>query len=65
MRINAQLIDAQSGGHIWAERFDGQWAEVFALQDKVIANVAGALELRLVTGEGKAQIAGGTSNPAA
>jgi TolB-like protein/class 3 adenylate cyclase len=65
MRINAQLIDAQTGGHLWAERFDGKWAEVFTLQDKVVENVAGALELRLVTGEGKAEIAGGTSNPAA
>jgi len=64
-RINAQLIDARTGGHLWAERFDGKWAEVFALQDKVVENVAGALKLRLVTGEGKAQIAGSTSNPAA
>lgn len=65
MRINAQLIDAESGAHIWAERFDGAWADVFALQDKVVAHVASALELRLVIGEGKAEIAGGTSNPAA
>jgi tetratricopeptide (TPR) repeat protein len=59
------LIDAQSGGHLWAERFDGAWGEVFALQDKVVENVAGALKLRLVAGGDKAQIAGGTSNPAA
>ena len=65
MRIDAQLIDATTGGHVWAERFDGAWSEVFALQDKVVENVASALELRLVTGEGKAEIAGGTSNPAA
>jgi adenylate cyclase len=65
MRIDAQLIDATTGGHVWAERFDGAWSEVFALQDKVIENVASALELRLVTGEGKAKIAGGTSSPAA
>jgi TolB-like protein len=64
MRIDAQLVDAQTGGYIWAQRFDGPWAGVFALQDKVVENVAGALKLRL-TSEGKAQIAGGTSNPAA
>ena len=49
MRINAQLIDAETGGHLWAERFDGQWAEVFALQDKVVGQVAAALKLRLVS----------------
>ena len=48
MRINAQLIDTKTGGHLWAERFDGAWAEVFALQDKVVASVAGALKLKLV-----------------
>ncbi len=63
MRINAQLIDAQSGGHVWAERFDGPWAEVFALQDKVVGQVAAALKLRLVSGQ--ADMAGGTKNPAA
>jgi TolB-like protein/class 3 adenylate cyclase/TPR repeat protein len=65
MRINAQLIDTKTGGHLWAERFDGQWADVFQLQDRVVANVAGALKLRLVTDGGKAKIAGGTDNPAA
>ena len=65
MRINAQLIDGSTAGHIWAERFDGQWADVFALQDKVVGSIAGALKLRLVSGQGKADIAGGTSNPAA
>jgi adenylate cyclase len=63
MRIHAQLIDAQSGGHVWAERFDGPWAEVFALQDKVVGQVAAALKLRLVSGQ--AAMAGGTKNPAA
>ncbi len=65
MRLNAQLIDAETGGHIWAERFDGQWADVFALQDKLVGSIAGALKLRLVAGAGKADIAGGTDNPAA
>jgi adenylate cyclase len=63
MRINAQLIDSQSGGHVWAERFDGPWTEVFALQDKVVGQVAAALKLRLVSGQ--AQMAGGTKNPVA
>jgi adenylate cyclase len=63
MRIHAQLIDSQSGGHVWAERFDGRWAEVFALQDKVVGQVATALKLRLVSTQ--AEMAGGTKNPAA
>ena len=65
MRLNAQLIDAETGGHVWAERFDGQWADVFALQDKVVGSIAGALKLRLISGQGKSDIAGGTANPAA
>ncbi|ATU94649.1 adenylate/guanylate cyclase domain-containing protein [Phyllobacterium zundukense] len=65
MRINAQLIDAATAGHLWAERFDGQWADVFELQDKVATSIAGALKLRLISGQGKSNFAGGTSNPAA
>ncbi len=63
MRINAQLIDTKTGGHLWAERFDGAWAEVFALQDKVVASVAGTLKLKLVPSS--AEEAGGTNNAAA
>ncbi len=47
LRINAQLIDALSGGHAWADRFDGSLADVFALQDKVTRNIADALAVRL------------------
>ena len=47
LRINAQLIDALSGGHVWADRFDGSLADVFALQDQVTSTVADALALRL------------------
>ena len=65
MQLNAQLIDAETGGHVWAERFDGEWVDVFALQDKVVSSIAGALKLRLITGQGMADIAGGTSIPAA
>jgi TolB-like protein/class 3 adenylate cyclase len=65
MRINAQLIDAKTGGHVWAQRFDGKWAEVFALQDKVVANVASALELKLVVGENTAQVAQDAGNAGA
>jgi adenylate cyclase len=62
MRINAQLIEAASGAHLWAERFDGAWKDIFLLQDKVVRNAATALELRLTRSEGDTA-PGGTSNP--
>ena len=40
VRINAQLIDAISGGHAWAKRYDGSLNDIFALQDQVTAEVA-------------------------
>jgi len=43
VRITAQLIDALSGAHLWAERFDGSLEDVFDLQDKVASNVAGVI----------------------
>ena len=44
VRITGQLIDAQSGAHLWAQRFDGTLADVFELQDRVAEGVAGAIE---------------------
>lgn len=47
VRINAQLIDASNGAHIWVDRFDGELDDVFDLQDRVTERVAGALEPRI------------------
>jgi TolB-like protein/class 3 adenylate cyclase/Tfp pilus assembly protein PilF len=47
VRINAQLIDATTGGHVWADRYDGAHADVFALQDQVARDIVVALSLRL------------------
>jgi TolB-like protein/class 3 adenylate cyclase/Flp pilus assembly protein TadD len=44
IRLTAQLIDASSGGHLWAERFDGDLADVFDLQDRITEKVVGAIE---------------------
>jgi len=52
MRINVQLIDATTNTHLWAERFDGPWADVLSLENKVVEQVALALELRLVKAGG-------------
>jgi adenylate cyclase len=44
VRITAQLIDATTGAHLWADRFDGLLEDVFDLQDKVASSVAGIIE---------------------
>ena len=51
VRINAQLIDAFSGGHEWAERYDGSLKDVFAMQDRIIASIVDELEITLIAGE--------------
>jgi adenylate cyclase len=44
VRIAAQLIDGQSGGHIWSNRYDGEIADLFDLQDRITENIIGALQ---------------------
>jgi adenylate cyclase len=51
VRINAQLIDATTGGHIWAERYDGTLNDVFALQNEVTSKIISALAIRLTSAE--------------
>jgi len=51
VRINAQLIDATTGGHIWAERYDGSLDDVFALQDNVTRKIVAVLAVQLTAGE--------------
>jgi adenylate cyclase len=47
LRVNAQLIDATTGAHVWADRYDGEMKNVFGLQDKVTRNVVTALAVKL------------------
>jgi adenylate cyclase len=51
VRITAQLIDAGSGGHLWAERFDRDLTDIFATQDEVVERIVGALAVTLTRGE--------------
>jgi TolB-like protein len=51
VRITAQLIDANSGTHLWADRFDGSLEDVFELQDQVAISVAGVIEPALQAAE--------------
>ncbi len=47
VRITAQLIDGQTGGHVWAERYDRDLTDIFALQDEVTEKIVAALSIRL------------------
>ena len=51
VRVNAQLIDAESGAHLWAERFEEDVADLFKLQDQVVARLANTLGYELVKAE--------------
>ena len=53
MRINAQLVDAETGAHVWAERFDKAVADLFAAQDEIVARLAGQLNAALVSAEAR------------
>ena len=53
MRVNVQLIDAETGNHLWAERFDKPLADLFDMQDEIVARLAGALNAPLVAAEAR------------
>jgi adenylate cyclase len=53
MRVNVQLIDAETGNHLWAERFDKPLADLFDMQDEIAARLAGALNTQLVAAEAR------------
>ena len=53
MRVNVQLIDAETGNHLWAERFDKPIADLFDMQDEIVSRLAGALNTQLVTAEAR------------
>ena len=51
VRVNAQLIDAETGAHLWADRFEEDMADLFKLQDQVVARLANSLGYELVKAE--------------
>jgi TolB-like protein/class 3 adenylate cyclase len=53
MRVNVQLIDAETGNHLWAERFDKSLADLFDMQDEIVARLAGALNTQLAAAEAR------------
>ena len=62
VRINAQLIDGTTGDHVWAERYDRDLEDIFAIQDEISKAIVAALKLKLLPEEKKAIERRGTSN---
>ena len=53
MRVNVQFIDAETGSHLWAERFDKPLTDLLAMQDEIVSRLAGALNAEFVTAEAR------------
>jgi TolB-like protein/class 3 adenylate cyclase len=53
LRVNVQLIDAETGNHLWAERFDKPVADLFDMQDEIVARLANTLNARLIEAEAR------------
>ena len=62
VRITAQLIDAGSGGHLWAERFDRDLTDIFSMEDEVVEKIVRALAVTLTQGEERRLRRRGTGN---
>jgi adenylate cyclase len=62
IRVTAQLIDARKGHHLWAERYDRDLKDLFALQDEITMKIITALEVKLTEGEQALVAGGGTDN---
>ena len=53
LRVNVQLIDAETGNHLWAERFDKPVADLFDMQDEIVSRLANALDAELIAAEAR------------
>ncbi len=51
VRVTAQLVDATTGGHLWAERYDRELKDIFTLQDEIVQKIVAALAVKLAEGE--------------
>ena len=65
VRVTGQLIEAASGRHLWADRFDGDLSDIFALQDRIVTRVVGAIAPQLERAEIKRACRTATGDPAA
>lgn len=62
VRITAQLVDAKTGHHLWAERYDRELKDIFAIQDEITIKIMTALQVQLTEGEQARLIGKGTNN---
>ena len=62
VRITAQLIDGNSGNHVWGERYDRELTDIFEIQDEISKSIVGALKLKLLPSESSAIADRGTSS---
>ena len=62
VRINAQLVDATTGHHVWAERFEGEMTDVFELQDQLVQNIVAQLAVEVSDAESARMRRKGTDN---
>ena len=53
LRVNVQLVDAETGNHIWAERFDKPVADLFDMQDEIVSRLANTLNAQLIAAEAR------------
>ena len=53
MRVNVQLVNAVTGNHLWADRFDKPVADLFDMQDEIVARLANALNTQLISAEAR------------
>ena len=62
LRITAQLVDTQSGDHIWAEKYDRKLDDIFTIQDEITRNIVTELQVKLGAGELDRTVASGTKS---
>ena len=62
VRVTGQLIDAASGAHVWADRFDRDLTDIFAVQDELTQEIISALKIKLSAAEKALVVGGGTKN---
>ena len=63
LRVTGQLVDAETGTHIWAERYDRSSEDIFTIQDEITENVVGAIEPEILMGEGRRVIQQAKADP--
>jgi adenylate cyclase len=63
VRVNAQLVDAETGAHLWADRFEEDVVDLFKLQDEVVVRLARALQVELINAEAQRSLRERPQNP--